>query len=135
MKKLIWLAILISIIYITLVFVKPVIADKIAKTLWIESLNEKILEMKSKLDYVSTRIPSKEELEEAYSWAKDKISEIKDNIENIRETANNLEDKYNKTKVFIDETWKTIEKVTETLGDLQEIWNSIKNTINTWAIQ
>jgi len=135
MKKIIWLIILVFIIYIVLIFIKPVIADKIAKTLWIEGINEKILEIKNKLDYVSTKIPSKEELEEAYFWAKDKISEIKDNIENIRETANNLEDKYNKTIDFIDETWKKIEKVTEALGDLQEVWNSIKNTINTWVTQ
>ena len=135
MKKIIWLIILVLIIYIVLIFIKPVIADKIAKTLWIEGINEKVLEIKNKLDYVSTKIPSKEELENAYSWAKDKISEIKNNIENIRETANNLEDKYNQTKDFIDETWKKIEKVTEALGDLQKIWNSIGNSINTWATQ
>ena len=131
MKKIIWLVILVSITYITLVFVKPVIADKIAKALWIESINEKIIDMKSTLDYFSTRIPSKEELENAYSWAKDKISQLKDNIEDIRVTANDLEDKYTNTIKFIDETWKKIEEVNQAIWDLQKVWNSS----NTWSTQ
>jgi chromosome segregation ATPase len=135
MKKLIWLVIFISITYITLVFVKPVIANKIAEILWIENINEKIIDMKSKLDYFSTKIPSKEELEDAYSWAKDKISKLKDNIDDIRKTANNLEDKYDKAVDFIDETWKKIEKVNKVIENLQEVWKSIENTINSWATQ
>jgi peptidoglycan hydrolase CwlO-like protein len=135
MKKIIWLIILVSITYITLIFVKPVIADKIAKMLWIENINEEIIEIKDKLDYFSTKIPSKEELENAYSWAKDKISKLKDNIDDIRETANNLENKYNKAVDFIDETWKNIEKVNKVIGDLQEVWKNIENIINNWVAQ
>lgn len=124
MKKIIWLIVLIIVIYIVLIFIKPVIANKIAVSLWIESFNEKVLEIKEKLDDASTKVPTKDELTEAYSGAKDKISDLKDNIDDIRKAAKDLENKYTQAKEFIDETWKKLEQTKKTINDLKEvIWS------------
>jgi len=133
MKKIIWFIILVFIIYIVLIFIKPTIANKIATNLGIKNFNEKVLEIKKKLDYISTKVPTKEELTWAYSWAKNKISKIKDKIDNIRNTAEDLENKYENAKEFINETWKKIEKAKETLNNLQEIWSDLQNFIGSWA--
>jgi peptidoglycan hydrolase CwlO-like protein len=128
MKKIIWFIVLGIVSYIVLIFFNPSIANKIATSLWIESFNEKVIEAKKTLDYISTKVPTKNELEKAYSWAKDTISNLKENIDDIRNTAKELEDKYTNAKKFIDETWKQIEQVKQTIGSIQEV-------IWTWATQ
>jgi peptidoglycan hydrolase CwlO-like protein len=135
MKKIIWFIVIIFIVYITLIFIKPVIANKIAETLWIKVFNEKVIEIKEKLDYISTKIPSKEEIEKAYSGAKEKIADIKSNIDDIRETANDIENKYGEVKDFVNKAWEKLKETKETLNNLQGISNDIGNLINTWAVQ
>lgn len=135
LKNLLWFILLIVIIYIMLVFIKPQIADTIAWTLWIKNINESITNFKEKLDYVSTKIPTKDEVQNAYSGAKNTIWDIKDNIENIRETADDLENKYNNTKEFINETGEKIEKAKQKLNDIQKIWDDISNMVNKNAIE
>jgi len=134
-KKIFWLIVLLFIIYVILIFVKPAFADQIADVLWIKSFNEKVRIIKKWLDVFSTKIPDKEELEETYSWAKEKIENLKENIDNIRKSAKDIEKKYEETKEFINETTEKIDKVKESLDDLQKVWNSISDIVNTWAIK
>jgi len=103
-KKIVWLIVIIFITYIVLIFVKPNIANKIADIIWTRDFNQSVLDIKSKLDDASTNIPSKEDIEKAYSWAKDTISDIKWSIEDLRQKADELEDTYDKAKDFIDDT-------------------------------
>ncbi len=135
MKNILWFIVLILVIYIMLIFIKPSIANNIAEIIWIKSFNEKVLDIKEKMDYFSTKIPTKEELDEAYSWAKNKIEDVKENIDNIRESADKLEDKYNEAKDFIDETWDKIDKVKENLNDLEKIWDDISNAVNKQVME
>lgn len=135
MKKILLIISIIIIVYVMIIFIKPVIADKIAWVLWIQSINKIILNFKYKLDGTSTKIPSKKELEEAYSWAKDKVTEIKDNIDDIRKTADDLKWTYNETKDLINQTWEKINKVKDTLNDIQAVGDSINNVVNKDAIQ
>lgn len=135
MKKILWVIIFIVLLYIVLIFFKPLIAEQIAKQIWIEKFNEFIINSKDKLDYVSTKIPTKDDLEKAYSWAQDTISDIKENIEDIRWTANDIEEKYNDAKDFINETWEKIENAKEALNDLKKVWDSITNLVNTWSVK
>ena len=130
LKNIIWMIIISFIIYIVLIFVQPAIADNIAEKLWIKSFNEKIRIIKTWVDIASTKIPTKEELENAYSWAKNKVNEIKWNIDNIREQAVELWKKYEKAKDFIDDTSKKINNVKNSLNDLQKIWEDISNVVN-----
>lgn len=129
-KNLFWLIIAVFIVYLMLIFFKPDIASQIAKSLKIEKFNEQVLMFKDKLDYVSTKMPSKEEIETAYSWAKDKIWDIKDWIDTVRETAWDIEETYNETKDFINETWEKIDKVKETLNDIEKVWETISDVVN-----
>ena len=130
LKNIFWFILLIFIVYIMIIFIKPSISDKIWEIIWIQVFNEKVLEIKEKMDYFSTKIPTKEELTDAYSWAKDKIGDVKENIDKVRESADKLEDKYNEAKDFIDETWDKIDKVKESLNDIEQIGEDISNIVN-----
>jgi len=134
-KNIFWLAIIIFILYIVLIFIKPALADNIAQKLWISDFNEKIRTIKKWIDILWTKVPTKEELQKAYSWAKEKVEKIKSNIDNIRDTAGNLKDKYEKTKEFIDKTWDKINKVKDSLDDLQKVWEDISNVVNKEVIK
>ena len=135
MKNIIWFIVLIFIIYIILIFIKPTIADKIAGLIGIKKFNEQVLEIKNKMDYVSTKIPTKEDIENAYSWAKDKVKDIKEGIDDLRDTADDIKDKYDDAKEFIDETWEKINKVKESLDNLEGLWENISNIVNKETIE
>ncbi len=133
MKKIIWLIVLLFMLYIVMIFMKPTITNEIAKKLWLENFNKNVVDIKNKLDYISTKVPTKQEIEKAYSWAKTKISDIKENIDNVRKTAKQIEEKYDEAKQFIDKTWEKIEKVKQTVNDIQKIWWELKELISTWS--
>ena len=135
LKKIIWFLVILAIIYIALIFIKPVIADSIAKNIWLLNFNEKIRTIKKWVDIFSTKIPTKDEIVEAYSGAKNKVEEIKWNINNIRETADDLGKKYDEAKDFIDETWEKINNVKDSLNDLENLWKSVENIVNKEAIK
>ena len=98
LKKIIWFIVIILIVYIVLIFVKPAIANNIAEKIGISAFNEQIRTIKDWIDIFSTKIPTKEEIIETYSWAKDSILDLKDNIDDIRETADGLWEKYGKSQ-------------------------------------
>jgi hypothetical protein len=50
MKKIIWLIILVFILYILLIFKAPALANEIEKLLNIKGFNQKIINIKKKLD-------------------------------------------------------------------------------------
>ena len=135
MKNIIWFIILIFVIYIILIFIKPTIADKIASIIGIQKFNEQVIEIKNKMDYASTKIPTKEDLESAYSWAKDKVGDIKESIDWLRDNADDIKDKYDDAKEFIDETWEKIDKVKDSLNDLESLWEDISNIVNKEAME
>jgi len=126
MKKFFYIIIIIIVTYTVLIFIKPVIANQIADILWIRSFNENVIEIKKKIDYVSTKIPSKDEINSAYSWAKDKISDFKENIDTVREKAEWLKDIYGNAKDFIDTTGEKIESVRDSIDWFNKLENQIK---------
>jgi len=134
-KNIFLILFILFIVYIVLIFAKPAFADKVAKILGISNFNEKIRIIKWGVDYVSTKVPTKKEIEKAYSWAKNKIEEIKWNIDDIRNTASDIWDKYDQAKDFVNETGDKIEKVKNSLNDLQKVWEDISNVVNKEAIK
>lgn len=128
MKKLIWLAIAIFTIYILLIFKAPTLANQIEQLIWIDWFNEKVIELKETFDYMVTKAPSKEEIEAAYSWAKEKVDEAKEKIDDLREKAWEIEDTYNKANDFIDDASEKIDKA-------REVVNTINEIIGTWTTQ
>ena len=134
-KKLFWLIILVLILYIILIFVKPVIADNLWQIFWIKSFNKQIRTIKKWIDIFSKKLPDAEEISQTLSWAKEKISNIKEWINNIRTKAKDIEEKYEQTKEFIEDTSEKIDKLKDNIDDLQKIWKNITNLVNTWSIK
>ena len=130
MKNIVWFIILIFVLYMMLIFIKPTIANKIAEIIGIKTFNEKVIEIKNKMDYASTKIPTKDDLESAYSWAKEKVEDIKEGINDLRDTADDIKWKYDDAKEFIDETWEKIDNVKDSLNDLENLWENISNSVN-----
>jgi len=132
LKKLVWLIVLLFVVYVLLVFKAPWVASEIEKAIWIEWFGSKIIESKDKFDYAITKIPTKEELQWAYSWALDKITEAKEVVDDLRIKAWELEDTYNKASDFIDETSQKIEQAKEIVDNIKEvIWSGSTSSWET----
>ncbi len=135
MKKIVWLFILIFVLYILAIFKAPILADEIEKLIWINWFNNKIRELKEKLDSFSTKVPTKEKLQDYYSWAVENIEKTKENIDTIRKKAKDLEETYNEAKETIDEAQEKLEQVKETIDKVSEVWESINKIITTtWTV-
>ncbi len=131
-KIILWLSLIIFTIYIVLIFIKPVLSSIIADKLWLTYFNQQVEKIKQKVEGLSTKIPTQEELINIYSWAVNKAELLKGNITNIRETTENLGQKYNEAKNFVNETWV---QISEVKNSLDWIWGNINNITNIKDVQ
>ena len=129
MKKIFWLLVIIFVLYVILIFKAPIFADNIEKLMHNSTIfNEKVRQIKKKLDKLWTKLPTKEDLQKTYSWTIETINKTKENIDNLRKKAKELEKNYDEVKQKIDEAQKTLDKV-------EKIWNNIREIINTtWSV-
>lgn len=122
-----------------MIFNLPVIANKIAITLWIEKFNEFVIDFKDTFDWFFLEIPTVEELEETYNWTIDWAIELKDNIvswvnevkdwlDSVRSTLDGAVDTYNEVKDTVSDTTETI---TDAVDAIKSTTDSIKDTADT----
>ena len=133
MIKLGWLFIAIFTFYILLVFKAPAISTEIDKLIWIKWFSEKVIIFKWTYDKAVTNIPTKEELEAAYSWAVNRVDQVKDTIDDIRETAEEVGDTYNQATDFINDAWEKLDQAKDTFDEVKDSIDGIKNIVWTWA--
>ena len=133
MIKLGWLFIAVFTFYILLVFKAPTLSIEIDKLVWIEWFSEKVVIFKWSYDKVVTKIPTKKELESVYSWAIEKVDQVKDKIDDIRETVGEVEDTYDKATEFISDAWDKLDQAKETFEEVKNTIDGIKNIVWTWA--
>ena len=128
MKKIISLIIIIFVLYIVAIFKAPTLANELEKLIWIEGFNQKVIDLKERLDNFWTKVPTKDELKDYYSGAVDSIEKTKENIDNIRKKADEIKETYDTTK-------DKIEDIKETVDKISEVWESISKTISsTWVV-
>lgn len=120
LKKILWFILIVLICYIVFVFVSPENADNLWEKLWIKTFNEKIRSFKTTTDDIYTNLPSQEEFKDLYektlSWAEktkndaiDWANKIKDKVDDIRENLNDSKKKYEDLKDSVNKTQEQIE--------------------------
>ena len=128
MKKILSFIIIIFILYIISIFKVPTLANEIEKLLNIQGFNQQVINIKKKLDNFWAKVPTKDELQNYYSWALNSIEKTKQNIDNIRRKADELEKTYNTTKEKIEDIKQTVEKISEVGKNINNIMS------NTWTV-
>jgi len=108
MKKILLSIVIFIVLYIIIVFKAPIIANQIEKIIWLHWLNEKIRNIKNKLDYFWTKVPTKNDLQKYYSWTLNSIDKTKENIDKLRKKADELKNTYDKTKNTINQAWEKL---------------------------
>jgi len=141
-KKLLLSIVILFIAYVLLIFSAPNIAWAIEQLLWLDGLNQKIIDFRDSFNDKSTSIPSKDEL---LSWAldlkdniiewvdttKEKIDSFRETMSWVEDTYNDLRDWYNEVKDFIDtNSWK-IDDAKEILNTVSDITQTLTNTWET----
>jgi len=135
MKKIISLIIIVVVLYIVAIFKAPTLANELEKLMWLDGFNQKIIDLKERLDNFWTKVPTKDELKDYYSWAVDSIEKTKENIDNLRKKADDIQDTYESTKETINQAQEKLEDIKETVDKISEVWESITNTItSTWVV-
>jgi len=117
--------------YILLVFNIPVLANNIAKIIWTEKLNNKIIELRDFLNKNSTNIPSKNEF---ISWAIDVknnvlnwVDSTKEKIDSIRQTLSWAETKYNNIKNWYNDVQEFIKTNSWTINNMKNVIKKVSN--------
>jgi len=141
-KKLLLSIVILFVGYVLLIFSAPNIAWAIEQLLWLDGLNQKIIDFRDSFNDKSTSIPSKDEL---LSWAldlkdniiewvdttKEKIDSFRETMSWVEDTYNDLRDWYNEVKDFIDtNSWK-IDDAKEILNTVSDITQTLTNTWET----
>jgi chromosome segregation ATPase len=133
--------------YLLMIFIFPWTSKKIENTIWLDWLNESVVEVKSKIDKVSTdslelyntTIETTDNLvDHFFHWLKI----IKNNIDKLRlslsekkETAKKLKDSYNDIKERIDTASWIINDTKDTIDTINKVKESLTNSwnlSNTW---
>jgi len=116
---------------ILLVFNAPILANNIAKILWIWTINNKIIELKDYLNKNSTNIPSRDEF---ISWAIDIknnvinwVDSTKEKIDSIRITLSWAESKYNNIKKWYDNVQEFVKTNSWTIDDMKNVIEKVTN--------
>lgn len=73
-------------------------------------------------------------INEAKTEVEDWVNLTKQKIDNVRKSLSWAEETINKTKEVINKWTETINQANDVLNDLNKMWDSIKNSINTWAV-
>lgn len=120
----------------------PLIANWIAKIVWLESFNESVIELKKIFNDKSTNIPTSWEL---LSWAldtkntivdwvnttKEKIDWFRETMSWVEDTYNSIKDWYDDVKDFIEENEWKLDAIKWTIENIEEIRDWLTNT---WKI-
>ena len=135
MIKLGWLFIAVFTFYIMLVFKAPTLSTEIDKVIWIEWFSEKVVIFKWSYDKAVTKMPTKEEIEAVYSWAVEKVDQVKETIDDIRETVGEVEDTYDQATEFISDVWDKLDQAKDTFDEVKDTIDGIKNIVWTGSIE
>ncbi len=135
MKKILWLLILIITVYILLVFKAPTLANDIEKLIWLNWLNQKIINIKNKLNMFWTKVPTKQDLSKYYSWTVNTIKKTKESIDELRLKADELKNKYKTAQDWINKVQNKLENIKKTVDKISNVWSTINKIITTtWTV-
>ncbi len=133
---------IVFIVYALIVLNFPSLANSIAWYLWIEWINEKIIEYKADFDLKSTNINSwadilswaidlKDNIIDSVDKTKEKIDSIRNTMSWVESTYNDLKDWYDSIQNFIDDNSGTLDSIKWTVDDINNIRDSLTNT---WTV-
>ncbi len=131
-KKLIWIIVLLTTLFILFVFLFPSTSDSAWNKFWFKNININLRNIKSTFDKIMTRIPTKEEVKDAKEDIDNIIKSWKNKIDTIRKTLSWAEDKIKDAKEFIDDTAWKINKIKKTIDNVKDIRDNINNLTWTW---
>lgn len=138
LKKILWSILIILVLYLVSIFIVPVQADKIGDIFWITRFNEKVRQIKEKMDNMMVALPSEDEIrkaaEDIKNNATDWANKLKDSVDNVRETLNNTAEQYEELKKEAEETKKQIEEGIDALSwAISPIKDMLSNESATWT--
>ena len=137
MKNIFLSLISVLILYGMLVFVSPQTASIISWALWIEALQNKIVELKWDLDIAST----------SYTWSIlsgaldlssqiiDGVDNTKEKIDSVRQTLHEVDQWIDTVKSSYNDIVNVIQQVSEVVDVAENLSHDIQNIISTGAIQ
>lgn len=151
-KKIFWFLVILFVSYLLLIFIFPWTTKKIESVLWMNWFNDNVIEVKNKIDKISTdwielyndtKITTKSFVDHFYHW----LNIIKSNIDKLREKINEkktdaekLKKSYEDVKEIINTASWIIKETKDTIDTLNDVKNTITNTwklydnTNTWNI-
>ena len=148
LKNLFLFFIILSTWYTVTVFKAPELANQIEKTLWINWLNQFIIDFKNTIFWISENLPDANEIIDIYnntlSWAIDTknktvdwVNTVKEWIDSVRVTLSWANQKYNEIKKDIDNVKQSIDSTVDTISKTADIINDFSDTVNSslsWSL-
>lgn len=139
LKKIYFFLVIIIVGYALLAYNFPTKVQLVEDFFWLPHLSQGIISFKSTFDDTVTNIPTKEELEQAYTTiysgaveysekAKEGLDITKWKIDEVRQTLSGAGDVYIEGKALIEQTGETIDAIWQVVDAVQKVQEEVSAT-------